>query len=121
LSVDNPDNEIMKRLSLLTLCGVLLLAGCSTTPEPYNGPTLPATQVGEKAAEKMDTVIGVKPAVACGDNPVPAVDEYVLTCDMTDPGSQAIFDADVTIHMTGADTFEVDVNVADKPKFEPVA
>jgi len=111
----------MKRLSLLILCGVLLLTGCSTTPEPYDGPTLPAAQISEKAAEKMNTVIGVKPAVTCGDSPVPAVDEYVITCDMTDPGSQAIFDADVTIHMTGADTFEVDVSVADKPKFEPVA
>jgi len=111
----------MKRLSLLTLCGVLLLTGCSTTPEPYDGPTLPAAQVSEKAAEKVNTVIGVKPAVTCGENPVPAVDEHVITCDMTDPGSRAIFDADVTIHMTGTDTFEVDVIVADKPKFEPVA
>jgi hypothetical protein len=102
-------------LAILALATTALLSGCV-------GGTLTASAdlVASTAEDALEQSVGTRPAIDCGTEDFPIVNDTKRTCLLTDPTSGLEYDATVTIIKVDGANFSVDVQVADAPNNPPV-
>lgn len=96
-------------LPALTL--IVALSACSADTT-----TIPASAVAEVSADALESQLGVRPSVDCGEDRVDLADDVVVNCAVTDPGTNAVYDAAVTLGGVEGTDYHVSVVVADDPR-----
>jgi hypothetical protein len=92
----------------------LLVAGCSFHAEA--GPSASAASIARNAEKAIAKKVHVTPAIDCGKKDVIIVEGKSITCDLTDPTTQDVFDVTITFTDVKGAKYHLDAQVAQTPK-----
>ena len=103
--------------SLTALSAVLVfagLAGCSASASASL--TVSADQLARTAEDALESEVGARPEIDCGDEQIRLKNGEEADCILTDPTTGTQFDADVTISEVEGTDYVVNVQVAETPR-----
>lgn len=109
----------MKKIITAAAAGLTLLglAGCGVSANF----TVDAAHIAEEAENALAGVVGARPDIDCGTDPIPLVEDSSVVCELTDPGTGALFDVTITFTEVEIEDgnqvrYNFHTKVADQPK-----
>src|SRR4051812_35748872 len=92
----------------------LLVTGCSVHAD--SAPTASAKSVAGNAEKALEKKVGVKPDVDCGTQDIVIAEGRSITCDLTDPTTEDVFDVTIRFTKVQGAKYHLDAEVAQTPK-----
>ena len=97
-------------LAVLVLGGAL--AGCSAQANR----TVSADAFATTVVDALEQEVGSRPDVDCGDDAIDVVDGEEVSCDVSTPGSDVVYDSTSVVSTDGGDDYSVSVTVDSEPE-----
>jgi len=93
---------------------VLALTGCSASATVHR--TVSPAKFESVVADALETSVGQRPQVDCGDDAIDLQDGNTVHCDIGAAGDPTVYDSTVEVRDVSGAEYSVHVDVADEPK-----